>query len=260
MSFRGWTPYVPVAERKKKAAAAVAKLIKRGQKVIPVIIEGRTIAKTFWGKAWCDHLESFSDYENRLPRGRTYVRNGSVIHLGIEKGRIEALVQGSSLYKVEIFIASFEIKKWKDLITQCSGAIGSIIELLQGKLSSTVMGIITHKEKGLFPHPKEIKLNCSCPDWAEMCKHVAAVLYGVGARLDDSPELLFELRKVDHLELVAHPTLAPASILQDGTKTLHNKDLASIFGIELVEEKTIKGKKELKKVSKVERSKKRIKK
>lgn len=232
----GWgyyKPYVPVAERRKNAEKAAAKMTKKGQKVSPVRINGRTIANTFWGKAWCDHLESFSDYESRLPRGRTYVRNGSVVHLDINKGQIEALVQGSSLYKVQIDIQCVAQKKWHSLLDQCSGEIDSVVELLQGKLSAGVMKTITDKQTGLFPQPKEISLSCSCPDWASMCKHVAAVLYGVGARLDQEPELLFKLRHVDYLELINKVTLKTSAKKSAKAQTMADQDLSDLFGIEI---------------------------
>ncbi len=229
----GWRPYVPVAVRRRKAQKAAAKMMKNGKKVSPVKVEGRVIAKTFWGKSWCQHLESFSDYENRLPRGRTYVRNGSIIHLNVDCGKIEALVQGSSLYKVRIEIKHLNPKKWDVIVKNCSGQIDSIIGLLQGRLSSGVMKTIIDKNHGLLPAPKEISLSCSCPDWADMCKHVAAVLYGVGNRLDREPELLFKLRKVDHMALInsAHfkapqPGAVKSNILKD-------KNLSEIFGIDI---------------------------
>ncbi|MEK7790245.1 MAG: hypothetical protein AAB309_01290 [Deltaproteobacteria bacterium] len=229
-----YRPYVSVAEKRKKAVKAVAKLLKKGKKVSPIKIQGRMIAKTFWGKAWCDHLESFSDYENRLPRGRTYVRNGAVIHLQMEKGKVEALVQGSSLYKVKIDIKCVDDKKWKGILGHCSGEIDSVVELLQGKLSTSVMKIITDKQNGLFPLPKEISLNCSCSDWAEMCKHVAAVLYGVGARLDEEPELLFKLRHVYHLELISKATLKAFPTQRGGkAKVIKGQNLSDLFGIEV---------------------------
>jgi len=228
-----YRPYVSVAERRRKAEKAVAKMVKKGQKVSPVQLDGRTIASTFWGKAWCDHLESFSDYENRLPRGRTYVRNGSVIHLAIDEGEITALVQGSSLYKVKIGVKSVDSKKWRAIINSCSGEIDSVVELLQGKLSSSVMKVITDREKGLFPKPKEISLSCSCPDWATMCKHVAAVLYGVGARLDQEPELLFKLRHVNHLELISKTTLKVPTKRGARAQALADRDLSNLFGIEI---------------------------
>ena len=200
-----------------------------------------SIAKTFWGKAWCENLESYSDFENRLPRGRTYVRNGSVVHLEIQPGRISALVSGSELYSVEITIASLPDPHWKCVKSQCAGQIGSLVELLQGRLSKSVMDVVTQRGGGLFPKPAEIKMKCSCPDWAGMCKHVAAVMYGVGARLDDKPELLFLLRKVDHLELIAGAVdgapVAGAGKSR-GKKTIAAGDLADVFGIEMADAET----------------------
>ncbi|HZU35712.1 MAG TPA: SWIM zinc finger family protein, partial [Gemmataceae bacterium] len=231
-SFR---PYVPVHVRRAQALREVEKRRKQGQSISPVVLQGRTIARTFWGKAWCENLESYSDYANRLPRGRTYVRNGSVVDLQIQGGKITALVSGSSLYEVTIRITALPDKHWHNIKTRCAGAIGSLVELLQGRLSKHVMDIVTARADGLFPHPDEIKLACSCPDWAGMCKHVAAVLYGVGARLDSQPELLFRLREVDHVELVeeAVPPAGPATAT--GKKTLAEDELAGVFGIELAE-------------------------
>jgi uncharacterized Zn finger protein len=234
-NYYGFRPYVSVAERRAKAAREMAKLAKKGKTIRPVQLEGRTIARTFWGKAWCDNLESYMDYANRLPRGRTYVRNGSVVHLDIRSGEIEATVSGSELYKVNISIAPAAKARWKRLCQECSGAIGSLVELLRGRFSDHVMGIITRKETGLFPAPAEIKLKCSCPDWATMCKHVAAVLYGVGARLDQSPELLFALRSVNHEELITQA--ATATDLAEKTTSagpeLAESEIGAVFGIEL---------------------------
>ena len=231
----GFRPYVSVAERRRKAAKEMAKLAKKGKTIQHVHIEGRTIAHTFWGKAWCDNLESYMDYENRLPRGRTYVRNGSVVHLDIRSGEIEATVSGSELYKVNISIAPAAKAKWKRLCNECSGAIGSLVELLRGRFSDHVMGIITRKETGLFPAPAEIELKCSCPDWATMCKHVAAVLYGVGARLDQSPELLFALRSVNHEELITQAATAThlAGKSAAAGPELAESEIGAVFGIEL---------------------------
>jgi uncharacterized Zn finger protein len=202
----------------------------------PVRIDGRSIARSFWGKAWCENLESYSDYANRLPRGRTYVRNGSVVDFVIPPGEIRALVSGSDLYRVTIKIQPVQKAEWKALKTDCAGRVGSLMDLLQGKLSAQVMEIITRRETGLFPRPAEIGLSCSCPDWAGMCKHVAATLYAVGARLDQNPELLFVLRGADHLELVTEATesvtIGVSSSL-DGSATLTGENLAEIFGIEI---------------------------
>ena len=167
-----YRPYVPVAQRQANAMREVKKLAKKGQTVLPVEISGRQIASTFWGKAWCDNLESYSDFSNRLPRGRTYVRNGSVVDLQIEPGKVTSIVSGSSLYRITIKIKPLASSCWKNVKSQCGGQIGSLVELLQGKLSSGVMSIVTGRNGGLFPHAAEIEMSCSCPDWAGMCKHV----------------------------------------------------------------------------------------
>jgi uncharacterized Zn finger protein len=226
-----WPRYVPVAERRAKARREMNKLRKRGKDIQPVEIDGRTIARRCWGKGWCDHLESFSDYANRLPRGRTYVRNGSVCHLDIRPGRVEAVVSGSELYNVVIRIKTLPAATWKSIKAKCSGQIGSMLELLQGKLSDQVMAIVSNRQQGLFPKPGEIQLDCSCPDWAVMCKHVAAVLYGVGSRLDSRPELLFLLRDVDAQELITAEMALPETVAADDT--LADDQLGAIFGIDL---------------------------
>jgi len=233
MSYYSWRPYVSVAKRRAKALKQMQKLRKKGKKIEPVEIDGRTIARSFWGKAWCNHLESFSDFSNRLPRGRTYARNGSVCHLEILPGKIEAIVSGSELYNVSINIKPLKKSVWQSIKKQCSGKIGSMLELLQGKLSDYVMGIVTERKNGLMPLPGEIKLGCDCPDWATMCKHVAAVLYGIGNRLDRQPELLFVLRGVDASELISGDidmTIAGASA---AAKTIADDKLTDIFGADI---------------------------
>jgi uncharacterized Zn finger protein len=237
MAYYAWKPYVPVAKRRQEAARHVQKLAKKGQAVTPVIVEGRTIAKTFWGKSWCENLERYSDYENRLPRGRTYVRNGSVVDLKIACGEIKALVSGSEIYTVKIVIEPTSSSVWKALCSDCAGSIDSLVELLQGRLSKGVMERVCLRDKGLFPSPKQIKLNCSCPDWADMCKHVAAVLYGVGARLDASPDLLFTLRGVDKSDLVANAGegLTASKKPSSSKRVMTGGDLGAIFGVEMAE-------------------------
>ncbi len=236
MSYYSWAPYVTVAERRAKAQKQMEKLKKKGVKVQPVQLSGRKIAASFWGKGWCDHMESFSDYANRLPRGRSYVRNGSVCHLEIKGGQIEAIVSGSELYKVAITINPLKATKWESVKHSCSGRIGSLIDLLRGKLDRGVMEVVTDRKEGLFPLPGEMKFNCDCPDWAGMCKHVAAVLYGVGARLDDSPEMLFVLRGVNHEELV-DITVAITDTAKAGTsrRRIVSSGIADVFGIEIAE-------------------------
>jgi uncharacterized Zn finger protein len=233
LAWYEFRPYVSAAERRKKAARELAKRKKKGLSAEPVTITGRSIARTFWGKAWCDHLESHSDYASRLPRGRTYVRNGSVLHLGVAPGRVEALVQGTELYEVEVTIAPLTAPRWKGIVGACSGKIDSLVELLQGKLSDGVMRIVTDRSTGLFPAPSQIEMTCSCPDWAGMCKHIAAALYGIGARLDEQPDLLFTLRKVDHLELLSAGASASSPARATRERTMAQSEMASVFGIDL---------------------------
>jgi len=234
MGWWSFQPRMTAAQRRAKAVRAAARLAKNGRKLSPVKIEGRAIAATFWGKAWCDNLESYSDFENRLPRGRTYARNGSVLDLQIEAGKVKAVVSGSEVYNVTIDITAHRSSAWNGLKKRCAGQIGSLVELLQGKLSKGVMDLVTARDGGLFPMPKEIKISCSCPDWAGLCKHAAAVLYGVGARFDHEPELLFKLRKVDHLELIteAGSSAAFAKSSSKGKKVLAESELSDVFGIE----------------------------
>src|SRR4051812_5629576 len=233
--YGGWAPYVPVAERRRRAEREMAKLRKKGHPVAPVRIEGRTIARTFWGKAWCENLESYRDYENRLPRGRTYVRNGSVVDLQITSLEATAMVSGSELYTVKISIKTLPKSQWQLLCRDCAGGIDSLVELLQGRFSKGVMERLCRQDNGLFPKPSEIRFTCSCSDYASMCKHIAAVLYGVGARLDESPELLFRLRAVDETELLSDlgNALPDTVTKRDTAQTLIDNDLAALFGLDM---------------------------
>jgi uncharacterized Zn finger protein len=237
MSWYEWRPYVPVAQRRRKAQQKLKTLKKKGQSVAPVTIEGRAITKSFWGKAWCTNLERYSDFANRLPRGRSYVRNGSVVDLQIAKGEVSAFVSGSELYEIKIAIAPVHAGRWKSICRDCSGSIDSLVELLQGRLAKGVMDRVCREGDGLFPSPDEIKLACSCPDWADMCKHVAAALYGVGARLDEQPQLLFLLRGVDESELVAAAgsDLPLAKAAPAPARVLGESDVAALFGLDMAE-------------------------
>lgn len=235
--YGGFAPYVPVATRRASAAKHAQKLAKKeGRELAPVRISGRAMATTYWGKAWCENLEAYSDFSNRLPRGRTYARNGSVIDLQIKKGKIEALVSGSHIYTVSISIQTLAKGSWNRLKAECSQSIASLIDLLQGRFDAGVMQRLAHPTEGLFPRPKEIKMKCSCPDYAGLCKHLAAVLYGVGNRLDTSPDLLFTLRNVDHLELVSQAVAAgnlDRTLDPGDDHSLAGSDLGEIFGIDL---------------------------
>ena len=233
--FYEWRPYVPVAQRRREAARELKKLTKRGQPAAPVVIEGRTIAHTFWGKAWCDNLERYSDYSNRLPRGRTYVRNGSVVDLALSPGKVTARVSGSRLYQVAIEVTPLATARWRALCADCAGAIDSVVELLQGRFARGVMQRLCDPRTGLFPAPAEIRFSCSCPDSASMCKHVAASLYGVGARLDRAPELFFVLRQVEEKDLIAEAghALALPSAGPAAARLLGADGLSELFGLEI---------------------------
>jgi len=231
--FDEWAPYVPVAERRRKAAGAMARLANKGQTISPVVVQGSTIATTAWGKAWCANMESYSDYANRLPRGRTYVRNGSVVDLQITPGTVAAKVSGSSIYCTTITVKPVPKENWQQICAACAGGIDSLVELLQGRFSRSVMDRLCRQGDGLFPAPKDIRFDCSCPDSATLCKHVAAVLYGVGARLDSQPELLFTLRQVDPAELLSKAGSGLVTAPAAGERTLADDDLGALFGLEM---------------------------
>ncbi|MBF0584404.1 MAG: H-NS histone family protein [Magnetococcales bacterium] len=235
--YGGWAPYVPVAERRRRAMREAEKMRKKGQPMAPVVIEGRLIATTFWGKAWCTNLESYHDYDNRLPRGRTYVRNGSVIDLQIASKEVRAMVSGSSIYQVKVSVAALPQAVWRAICEDCSVGIDSLVELLQGRFNKGVMDRLCRQDNGLFPKPSEIKFSCSCPDYASMCKHIAAVLYGIGSRLDEQPELLFLLREVNHTDLLAHiDTSVPlAKQGPEAGKLLETDDISQLFGLDMAE-------------------------
>jgi uncharacterized Zn finger protein len=232
-----WPAYVSVAERRLKAERITARLSKKGSVLSPVTVDGRKIASTFWGKAWCDNLQSYRDYANRLERGRSYVRNGLVIDLQIAAHTVTAMVSGSSLYTVKITINEVPKAQWNAICADCAEGIDSLVELLQGRFSKGVMERICRQGSGLFPKPAEIKFSCSCPDHASMCKHVAASLLGVGARLDAKPELLFRLRGVDESDLVADIGLALPMAKKGPTagKVLESDDMAALFGLDMGE-------------------------
>ncbi|PYM23434.1 MAG: hypothetical protein DMD80_26220 [Candidatus Rokuibacteriota bacterium] len=238
----GWDyypPYMSVADKKAHGARALAKLLRKSKRTAePVVIahRKRQLTITFWGKAWSDNLERYADLANRLPRGRAYLRNGSVLDLAIAGGRVEAHVAGSELYRVTIGIAPMAKARWRRVVARCTGRIGSLVGLLRGELSDDVLAALTHAKDGLFPEPGELELDCSCPDSAEVCKHVAAVLYGVGIRLDAKPELFFVLRQVDQAELLRSATTGAVSRARPAAgKRIADDRLSAVFGIELEE-------------------------
>ncbi|MGH7374442.1 MAG: SWIM zinc finger family protein [Candidatus Rokuibacteriota bacterium] len=235
-----WARYVPVTDRKRNGARHAARLAKQGRTPRPVMPSGRgrALATTFWGRAWCDNLAAYAVLSNRLERGRSYLRNGLVIDLGIKPGAVTALVSGSEIYEVRVRIAPMPQRRWKAVVKACAGRIDSVVELLAGRFDASVMAHVCRQKTGLFPAPAEIAYECTCPDgfgggW--LCKHVAATLYGVGVRLDEDAELLFRLRRVAHADLLARATagLVAAPPRRGARRGIAADRLSAVFGIDL---------------------------
>lgn len=239
--YEAWPAYVPVAERRARAEAAVAKLRKKNPGIQPIVVTGRKLATTWWGDAWNKNLEHYADFAYRIERGRSYVRHGAVLDLMIGPGHVSALVQGSRAnpYQVDIAIAPLAPTVWDAVTSACQGAIGSLADLLQGQFPQALGTLFTTPGEGLFPAPQEIQLDCSCPDWATLCKHVSAALYGVGTRLDDEPRLFFALRGVNVEDLVSQAVSEKADALLKKAKSKSQRtigdedDLGEMFGIDL---------------------------
>ncbi len=243
MAYWGYPAYVSVAEKRAKAEKKLKQLRKKNPDINPVIIEGRSIAKTWWGKEWNKNLERYADYSNRIGRGRSYVRHMAVLDLQIKSGKVEALVQGSSAkpYSVSIKIKAIRKKNWESIKISCRAKLDSMKKLLAGKFPKALMEIFTAKGKGLFPTPEEIEFSCSCPDWADMCKHVAATLYGIGARLDEDAGLFFKLRNVNVDDLISEAVKDSAKDLlkkaeKKTSRVIDDANLSDMFGIDLGED------------------------
>ena len=264
MGYWGYPPYVSVAKKKAKAAKKLKQLKKKNPGIKPVIIEGTAIAKTWWGKSWNRNLENYADYSNRIGRGRSYVRHGTVLDLQIDSGKVESLVQGTSSkpYSITIKIKAVNKKVWQEIKSACEGKLDSLQELLAGKFPKALGEIFTTQGKGLFPSPEEIDFSCSCPDWAYMCKHVAATLCGIGARLDEDPGLFFKLRRVRMKDLITeavedktHKLLKKAK--KKTSRVIAESDIADLFGLEM-EDPVVSGKKKTKPVKKTTKAKKPV--
>jgi uncharacterized Zn finger protein len=183
-------------------AERLKKQLKRD--INPINISGRNIAESWWGKAWNKNLKEYADFSNRISRGSSYVRSGSVVDLVIENGEIQALVSGSSNkpYQVNIAIKALDDQKWELIKKECKNKFSSLSDLSNGKMPKELEVLLRNPDYGLFPTPNDIHFNCSCPDYAYMCKHVAATLLGVGNRLDDDPLMFFKLRQIDSNDLI----------------------------------------------------------
>lgn len=240
MYWGGYGDYISVDQKKAQAQERIKKLIKKGEKIEPVYIEGKSIANTWWAKAWNKNLQLYADYTNRIGRGSSYVRNGFVLDLKISNGLVTALVSGKKIYNIHIDIAPLSITKWNTIKELCKGKIESVTELCSGKFPKDLILVFTDKDMGLFPSLNEMKFYCNCPDYAKMCKHISAVLYGIGARFDSDPNLFFTLRNVNISDLISvvvkektKSIIEKAKIKSKGTKILSDANLSSMFGVEV---------------------------
>lgn len=229
----------PTAEElRRKAKASSANAAKKELKYEPILpFTRRSICTSWWGQAWCENLERYADFESRLGRGKRYVKNGTVLDLKIKKGKVEARVQGTrkTPYKVEIRISPLSEEKCGEIIDKCGRRIENMESLIRGEFPVELKDLFLAKD-GLFPSPREISFNCSCPDWALMCKHVAAVMYGIGVRLDENPFYFFELRGIDAdrfinvaLESKVESMLSNADKKTD--RVIDDADLTELFGV-----------------------------
>lgn len=241
--YYGFPRYVTVSEKRAKAAKKLEQLKKKNKNINPVIIHGSKLSNTWWGQAWNKNLESYADYSNRIGRGKSYVRHGAILDLKIHPGKVTALVQGSRSkpYSLEIKIKAIQKAKWSKIKKACQGNLSSVSKLLEGKFPKDLQNIFTEKGKGLFPSPREIDFNCSCPDWASMCKHIAAALYGIGSRLDDDPSLFFTLRKVKLDDLVSEVAQDKSKSMlskakKKSSRVIDDSDVSEMFGIDIAEE------------------------
>lgn len=226
-------------ELRRKARESISSAKKKGRVYEPVTVRTKrgAISTSWWGNAWCENLERYADYASRIERGRAYVRSGAVVDLKIHDGHVEAKVQGrrKTPYKVEVRIGRLPEEKCQQIMNRCNQRISSMEKLVSGEFPEELKDVFT-EEGGLFPTPREISFNCSCPDWALMCKHVAAVLYGIGVRFDENPFYFFTLRGIDvdrfidvALENRVEMMLQHADVKSD--RILDGADVTALFGV-----------------------------
>jgi uncharacterized Zn finger protein len=242
--YGGYKKYESVESKKAKAAKSIQKLLKKNPNLAPIEVSGRKLTKTWWGMAWTENLERYADFGNRIGRGRSYVRQGAVLDLQIESGCVRAIVQGSRAkpYDVVVQVKPLDPVSWRKIVEACSGNLSSLEQLISGKFPAEMADLFRTTKTGLFPSPREIDFGCSCPDWADMCKHVAAVLYGIGIRFDEDPTLFFKLRQVEIDDLISDAVKKTSDTLIDKSKSAGKSkralsaaddDLAGLFGVDM---------------------------
>lgn len=228
---------ISIEELKERASSSITKAGKKGKNYEPVQVSGRKICQHWWGQAWCENLEQYADYASRIDRGKRYVRSGAVVDLQIQNGKIEAKVQGSQRapYKVEIMISPLSKERCQEIEEKCGKRIANMESLIQGDFPDEMKELFIG-EKGLFPTPREIYFHCSCPDWAVMCKHVAAAMYGIGVKVDQNPFYFFRLRGIDVESFIrvavankVESMLANAEL--PSKRILETEDVTDLFGV-----------------------------
>src|SRR6266446_4606191 len=158
--------------------------------------ESGQIGETWWSKRWIAVLESFN-MGTRLTRGRSYARQGQVISIDVEPGMVKAKVQGSQPkpYKVEIRLKTLSDQDWENVTEAMASQAIFAAKLLAGEMPKNIEEAFGAVKLSLFPTAlKELETSCSCPDWANPCKHIAAVYYLLAERFDEDPFLIFKLR------------------------------------------------------------------
>jgi len=240
MSYGRYPKYVSVGQKMAKAEKKLKQLRKKMPGIRPVILSGSSLARTWWAKSWNNNLERYADYDNRIGRGRSYLRHGAVLDLQISPGKVTALVMGSvaNPYEIAITVQPVAANHWQKIKKQCQGHLKSLQDLLAGTFPKTLAEIFFTQHQGLFPSPKDIRFHCSCPDSASMCKHIAATLYGIGARFDEDPSLFFTLRGVDSEDLIAEAIKGSTDELLNKTRkktarVIDDADLSDLFGIDM---------------------------
>ena len=229
--------YTSSAELKAKAKKNIAKL----KDAAPVCAHSARgpICLTWWGKEWCKNLESYAEYENRLPRGRRYVRAGGIIDLKIKDNVAKAKIQssGSGYYNVSVVFKKLRKEDMAKIVARSAQRIDNVDSLLKGDFPEDLKDLFTQEKPGLFPAPDEISFDCDCPDWTSMCKHVAAALYGVGIRIDESPKDFFALRGIDIENFLSgvvedKVALMLKNVNVKSDRIITDGDMAEIFGID----------------------------
>lgn len=228
-----WTDKSEVQAAQDAVKREIIRRCERGEVYTPFDAPtGTKLARNFWGQAWQQHLATFEHFSGRLSKGRSYLRLGQLYNLEMEPGMVRAEVAGAALYEVAVQVKPMTQERWEQLVVRCTGRVTGMLDLLEGKLSDEVMAVMTGIDAGLFPEAHDVRVVCSCPDHADLCKHGAAVLYAVGLQFDREPAGFFKLRgvRVDDLCQGASVVLEQKN---EGAVELPDADLEKLFGIDL---------------------------